>query len=147
GGSRRYFTNCGISVRGSQSIRDGNNITISSTSNIGMNRIAVSLTASLILMPPIEQAIIRQRPYGGVTRPYAIDMTPMIAKWMGCIPTLAASGARIVPTIMMAGIASMKQPMNRNATAVMMPTVVPGVRTEQPAGPQADRNSCAGTSG
>ncbi len=69
GGSRGYFTNCGINVRGSQSIRDGNNITINSTSSMGMKRMAVSFTASLILMPPMEQAIIRHRPYGGVTRP------------------------------------------------------------------------------
>ena len=57
-----HFTYAGISLRGSHSIRSGKNITMSRTSSIGMNRIAVSRTASLILIPPIEQAIMRHKP-------------------------------------------------------------------------------------
>lgn len=67
--SRAYFTNVGISRRGSHSIASGIRITNTSTISIGMNRISVSLIAALILIRPMVQAIIRHRPYGGVTRP------------------------------------------------------------------------------
>ena len=37
---------------------------------------------------------------GGVTSPNEIEITPMIAKCTGCMPTLSASGARMVPRMM-----------------------------------------------
>ena len=48
-------------------------------------------------------------------------MIPTIAKWTGCMFTERASGSRIVPTMMIAGIASRKQPTTRNAKAMKNP--------------------------
>ena len=49
---------------------------------------------------------------------------PMMANDTGCMPTDCASGCNTVPTIMMAGIASRKQPTTRNAPAITNPTPV-----------------------
>ena len=62
----------------------------------------------------IAHEIIRHRPYGGVTRPKASETMPIIAKCTGSMCTARASGSRIVPTMMIAGMASRKQPTTRN---------------------------------
>jgi hypothetical protein len=65
-------------------------------------------------------------------------MTPMMAKCTGCMPTLAVSGARMVPRMMMAGMASMKQPSTRKQTATISPTLT----TPPPQADTASTNSC-----
>ena len=47
---------------------------------------------------------------------------PMIANDTGCMLTDAASGCSVVPTMMIAGIASRKQPTTRNTNAMKKPT-------------------------
>ena len=59
-----------------------------------------------------------------MTSPKARDTTPMIAKWIGCMPTFWATGARRGPAMMIAGTASMKHPITRNTAASMSPTLV-----------------------
>ena len=72
----------------------------------------------------IAHEIIRHNPDGGVTRPNASDTMPTIAKWTGSMCTDRASGSRIVPTMMMAGIASRKHPTTRKQNAMKKPVVV-----------------------
>jgi hypothetical protein len=83
--------------------------------------IIVSFRTDAIVTFAIEQAIIRHSPYGGVTRPKASDTMPIIAKCTGSMATAWASGCRIVPTMMIAGIASRKQPTTRNTAAMKKP--------------------------
>jgi hypothetical protein len=70
---------------------------------------------------PIEAAISRHSPYGGVTSPKDKLITPIIAKWIGCIPTCSVTGKSTVPRIMIAGIASMNIPISRKASATIIP--------------------------
>ena len=65
---------------------------------------SVSPKASFMRIHAIEQATIRHRPYGGVTSPKARDTIPIIAKWTGSRLADRASGSRIVPTMMIAGV-------------------------------------------
>ncbi len=51
-------------------------------------------------------------------------MTPMIAKWIGCMPTAWVTGNSTVPRMMIAGIASMNMPITRKAKAVIRPMPV-----------------------
>jgi hypothetical protein len=46
---------------------------------------------------------------------------PIIAKWTGSMPADTVSGCRIVPTMMMAGMASRKQPTTRKTAATNRP--------------------------
>ena len=63
---------------------------------------------------------------------------PMIANDTGCMCTDSASGCSVVPTMMMAGIASRKQPTTRNTKAMKKPTPIEAqpptinVREERP---------------
>src|SRR5206468_4251235 len=65
----------------------GNRMIAASMSSIGTSMIAVSLMANLSGTFATAQEIIRHRPYGGVTSPKASETMPMMAKWMGCMPT------------------------------------------------------------
>ena len=49
---------------------------------------------------------------------------PIMAKCTGSSPAAAASGLRIVPTMMIAGIASRKQPTTRNTPAMKKPVAI-----------------------
>ena len=51
-------------------------------------------------------------------------MMPIIAKCTGSMWTARASGSRIVPTMMIAGIASRKQPTTRKQKAMKKPVAV-----------------------
>ena len=48
----------------------------------------------------------------------------MIANDTGCIWTDAASGCNVVPTMMIAGMASRKQPTTRNTNTMKNPTPI-----------------------
>ena len=63
---------------------------------------------------------------------------PMMANWIGCICTERASGSRVVPTMMMAGIASRKQPTTRKQKAMKKPTPI----TPMPQEVTFDSNAC-----
>ena len=95
-----------------------------STTNIGISMIMVSLMAKLIGTLATAQDIMRHMPYGGVMRPKAKDTMPTMAKCTGCMPTDSASGCKVVPTMMMAGMASKKQPTTKNAPAINKPTPI-----------------------
>jgi len=56
-----------------------------------------------------------------VTSPNASDTMPIIANWIGWIPAPLASGWRIAPTMMIAGIASRNMPTTRNTNAMKNP--------------------------
>ena len=56
-----------------------------------------------------------------MTRPNASDTMPIMAKCTGSIATALASGSRIGAQMMMAGIASRKQPTTRNTKAMKKP--------------------------
>ncbi len=56
-----------------------------------------------------------------MTRPKARLTMLIMAKCTGCSPACSASGWRIEPTTMMAGIASRKQPTTRNTAAMKKP--------------------------
>ena len=49
---------------------------------------------------------------------------PTIANCTGCMFADRASGSSVVPTMMMAGIASRKQPTTRNTKAMKKPTPI-----------------------
>ena len=49
---------------------------------------------------------------------------PIMAKCTGSMPTDRASGSRIVPTMMIAGMASRKQPTTRNTKAMKKPVAI-----------------------
>ena len=72
-----YFA---IKSRGNARIAPGNKMTKISTRIIGIKIIATSLRASTSLIFPNAQAINKHNPYGGVTRPKASEITPIIAK-------------------------------------------------------------------
>src|SRR5882672_2036371 len=72
----------------------------------------------------MEHAIMRHRPYGGVTSPNASETIEMIANCTGCKSTDLASGSSTVPTITMAGMASRKQPTTRKQNAMKKPAAI-----------------------
>ena len=49
---------------------------------------------------------------------------PIIAKWIGWMPAILASGSRIAPTMMIAGIASRNMPTTRNTKAMKNPVAI-----------------------
>ena len=58
---------------------------------------------------------------GYQTYPKASEMMPIMAKCTGSSPAEAAIGERMVPTMMIAGMASRKQPTTRNTAAMKKP--------------------------
>ena len=59
-----------------------------------------------------------------MTSPNASETMPIMAKCTGSMWTVFTSGSRIVPTMMIAGIASRKHPTARNANATKKPVAV-----------------------
>src|ERR1700741_5168677 len=102
----------------------GKTMIAASTSSIGTSMIITSFSASTMRILATAQAIIRHRPYGGVTRPKASDTMPTMAKGIGAMPTLRASGSSTVPTMTIAGMASRKQPPTRNTPAMKKPVAI-----------------------
>ena len=59
---------------------------------------------------------------------------PIMAKCTGSSPAERASGSRMVPTMMIAGMASRKQPTTRNTKAMKKPVAIgPMPQAETPA--------------
>jgi hypothetical protein len=112
---QNYLISSGEKNRGKNSTMSGNTMMAISTTNIGISMIMVSLIAKLIGTLATAQDIMRHMPYGGVMRPKAKDTMPTMAKCTGCMPTDSANGCKVVPTMMMAGMASKKQPTTNNA--------------------------------
>ena len=79
-----------------------------------------------MVMPLIDDAINRHRPYGGVTRPRARVTTMIRPRIMGLIPKLTAAGRIIGTNKIIAGTASIKVPTNiKNATTTSKNTSFP----------------------
>src|SRR5258708_1703770 len=119
-----HLSSSGAMSFGRMSGISGQMMIATSTSSIGTSIMSVSFNANRIGTLATAQQIMRQSPYGGVTSPKASETMPMMAKWIGFMPTEAASGCRIVPKMMIAGIASRKQPTTRNTNAMKKPAWV-----------------------
>ena len=119
-----YFNISGEIQRGKSKGISGQMMMAQSTSSIGINMIMVSLSAYLSGTLATAQEIIKHSPYGGVTRPKASDTIPMMAKDTGCSPAACAKGCMTVPTMIMAGMASKKQPTTKKAPAIKKPVAV-----------------------
>ena len=111
----------------------GNRIITASTAREDRKYGSVPLKASSIEIFAILDAMRRQRPYGGVTRPRA-RVTMMISpRMIGLILSAAADGRMIGQNRIIAGTASMKVPMKRkNITTTIRNTVLPpGMETKK----------------
>ena len=106
---------------GSHVVRPGTSRSRTSTANSGMRNGIVAFAIRLVDKPLKRCRINKTIPKGGVNNPIIMVRTMITPNCMGSMPTEMATGSKVDARIVIAAVASRKQPTINKKTMISSP--------------------------